>query len=76
MRPNWKSKGRRIQDAKRRLNEVRIWTLTCRECGHEGELEITLRRMRQVNLICSECGVPIERRKRKSPYAVDAPVSA
>jgi len=64
MRPNWKSKGRRIQDAIRRLNEERCWSLTCRECGHEGVLVITLKKMRSANLICSECGVPIKRRKR------------
>lgn len=64
MRPNWKSKGRRIQDAKRRLNEVRCWFLTCRECGHEGDVMITLKRLRAANLICSGCGAPIKRRGR------------
>jgi transcription elongation factor Elf1 len=64
VRPNWKSKGRRIQDAVRRLNEVRSWSLTCRECGHEGDVLITLKRLRAANLICSECGAPIKRRRR------------
>lgn len=66
MRPNWKSKGRRIQDAKRRLDEVRVWMLTCRECGHEGEVLTALWRLRAARLVCSECGTPIVRRKPQS----------
>lgn len=73
MRPNWKSKGRRIQDAKRRMNEVRTWFLTCRACEHEGEIVASLKRMRAANLVCSECGVPVKRRKHT--YAVVGPVS-
>jgi rubrerythrin len=62
MRPNWKSKARRIQDAKRRLNEVRVWTLTCRSCGHEGDVTMPLSRLREAKLVCRECGEPIARR--------------
>lgn len=65
MRPNWKSRGRRIQDAKRRLNEVRCWMLRCRECDHEGDVTTTLRRLRAARLVCSSCGAPIERRRRE-----------
>ena len=75
MRPNWKSKGRRIQDAKRRLNETRVWWLTCGHCEHEGEVFTTLRRLRAANLVCSNCGEPVKRKQRRSPYAVDTPVS-
>lgn len=72
MRPNWKSKGRRIRDAKRRLDEVRVWTLTCRGCGHEGDVTIALRRLRAAKrLVCSECGTPIERR----PHSPQPPAS-
>jgi transcription elongation factor Elf1 len=75
VRPNWKSKGRRIRDAVRRLNEVRVWMLTCHECGHEGMVETTLKRLRAANLICSQCGKPIKRRKKaRSPHAVAGPV--
>lgn len=74
MRPNWKSKGRRIQDAKRRLDEVRVWHLTCRACDHEGEVTIALRRLRAARLVCTECGTPIVRRARK-PQSQHAPLS-
>lgn len=40
---------------------MRWWFLTCEACEHTGEIETSLRRLRQVNLICSECGVPIKR---------------
>lgn len=44
-----------------RIDEVRYWLLTCDECEHIGSVEITLRRLRAANLICSECGAPIRR---------------
>lgn len=65
MRPNWKSKGRRIQDAKRRLNEVRTWSLKCRECEHVGDVTTTLRRLRAAKLVCSACGAPVVKRSER-----------
>jgi rRNA maturation endonuclease Nob1 len=47
-----------------RIDEVRWWILTCEECEHMGEVQISLRKLRRSNLICSECGVPIKRYNR------------
>lgn len=46
------------------IDDVRWWILTCEECEHVGSIEITLRKLRAANLICSECGVPIKRNSR------------
>jgi hypothetical protein len=66
-RPNWKSKGRQLRDNVRRLNEVRPWWLTCHACGHQAAVTTTLKRLRAATLVCSECGVVLERRKRSFP---------
>jgi transcription elongation factor Elf1 len=47
-----------------RIDEVRTWSLTCNKCEHTGIVQITLRRLRAANLICSECGAPIKRNNR------------
>lgn len=61
---NWAALGhwKRKRQMNERIDEVRGWMLTCDECEHVGFIEITLRRLRSANLICSECGVPIKRR--------------
>ena len=58
------SHWRRKQRMEERLDEVRYWLLTCSECEHLGGVEVSLRKLRAANLICSECGVPIRRRDR------------
>jgi transcription elongation factor Elf1 len=63
MRPNWKSRGRQIRDNTRRLNEVRSWWLTCRDCGHTAPVETTLRRLRAATLVCSQCGCVLTKRR-------------
>jgi len=61
---NWAalSHWRRKRKMEERIDEVRFWLLTCDECEHVGSIEVTLRRLRSANLICSECGVPIRKR--------------
>ena len=54
----WKRK-RKMEE---RLDEVRYWFLRCHSCEHSGGVEVSLRKLRAANLICSECGVPIRRR--------------
>lgn len=66
MRPNWKSRGRRIRDNVRRLNEVRGWMLTCDACGHSAIVTTTLKRLRAATLVCSQCGVVREKRRRRA----------
>jgi hypothetical protein len=53
----WKRK----QKLEANQDEERVWMLTCEECEHIGTVHVTLRQLRQANLICSECGVPIRR---------------
>lgn len=48
-----------------RMDDVRVWMLTCADCGHMGSVTIALRHLRAATLVCSECGVPIVRRTRK-----------
>jgi transcription elongation factor Elf1 len=50
------SPNRRKREMERRIDEVRTWFLTCPECEHLGEVDLTLRQLRSRNLICSECG--------------------
>lgn len=39
----------------RKWNEPRVWQVRCPACEHTGTVYMTLRRLRQVNLKCSEC---------------------
>jgi rRNA maturation endonuclease Nob1 len=47
----------------RRIDEVRYWFLRCHECEHAGGVEATLRQLRSANLVCSECGAVIRKRR-------------
>lgn len=61
--------SRRRRSIEDRIDEVRDWILTCEECEHVGCVNLSLRRLRAVNLICSECGVPIKRRRQTTARA-------
>lgn len=64
---NWAalSYWRRKRKMEARIDEVRTWSLTCNKCDHTGIVQISLRKLRRSNLICSECGVPIKRSARR-----------
>lgn len=55
---HWRRK-KKMEEA---IDESKAWLLTCRECGHVGSLDCTLRELRASRLICSECSMPIGRR--------------
>jgi len=57
MRRMRKSLDQREQEAAlhRKWNEPRVWQIKCPACEHAGTVYMTLRRLRQVNLKCSEC---------------------
>jgi len=54
---------RRRESIERRIDEVRDWILICDSCEHIGCVELTLRRLRSAKLICSQCGIPVRRRR-------------
>jgi transcription elongation factor Elf1 len=45
----------------KKWNEERWWFLTCPGCEHQGEVHMTLTRLKAANLKCSECGTYIWR---------------
>jgi ribosomal protein S27E len=57
MRPTRKNLDQREHQAAmhRKWNEPRVWQIKCPACEHTGTVFMTLRRLRQVNLKCSEC---------------------
>lgn len=57
MRPTRRNLDQREQEAARhrKWNEPRVWQIKCPACEHTGTVYITLRRLRQANLKCSEC---------------------
>lgn len=47
---------KRRQGMTARIDEPRVWMLTCAECEHLGSVHLSLRRLRAARLTCSECG--------------------
>jgi ribosomal protein S27E len=60
MRPTRRNLDQREQEAARfrKWNEPRVWQIKCPACEHTGTVFITLRRLRQANLKCTECAKP------------------
>lgn len=62
--PGGLSYWKRKQKLEANQDEPRVWMLTCEACGHLGSVHVSLRQLRESNMICSECGVPVSRRRQ------------
>lgn len=56
------SRLRRAAAERLKWNEVRPWHLICQTCGHEGSVDITLKRLKASNIKCSACGAYLWRK--------------
>ena len=57
MKPTRNNLDQREQKAAqyRKWNEPRVWQIKCPACEHTGTVYMTLRRLRQVTLKCTQC---------------------